>query len=267
MIGKQLIINLFQELDATSPYPNTWESSTLNEWSVKVSNKIKPTYYDTSPIEWSPDWMDRTSPHKLSKRELSIESPSSTPSIIPSTSMEPNVNDSEWYFTGAKLFPNVKGCGYPPMLNCSIFLWKHQVLGANYTCFYSKIDPALVLSDLDMKQVYINLILATAIPIPSFIMSVIYLAFAYFVIYAEDPVDPTSTVPGEAGELDPEDGDKEDIALVIEGGDDTGVEGDEDEEDIIKDIEIGTEESEQADELPDKAPESPQEITNAPSQG
>ncbi|XP_008545011.1 protein tipE isoform X1 [Microplitis demolitor] len=95
-------------------------------------------------------------------------------------------NDSEWYFTGAKLFPNVKGCGYPPILNCSIFYRQYTKIGHNFSCYYSKIDPGIVLSDLDMWQVYMNLVFAMAIPIPSFIISVIYLTFAYFKIYNED---------------------------------------------------------------------------------
>lgn len=95
-------------------------------------------------------------------------------------------NGSEWYYTSAKLFPNVKGCGYPPILNCSIFIKKYKDIGTNFTCYYSKIDPGLVISDLDMWQVYMNLVYAMAIPIPSFIISVIYLTIAYFKIYNED---------------------------------------------------------------------------------
>lgn len=95
-------------------------------------------------------------------------------------------NDSEWYYTGAKLFPNVKGCGYPPMLNCSIFLKTYKELGTNFSCYYSKVDPGLVISHLDMWQVYMNLVYAMAIPIPSFILSVVYLTFAYYKIYNDD---------------------------------------------------------------------------------
>ncbi|XP_034172461.2 protein tipE isoform X1 [Osmia lignaria lignaria] len=97
-------------------------------------------------------------------------------------------NDSEWYFTGAKLFPNVKGCGYPPMLNCSIFYRQYANIGQNFSCYYSKVDPGIVISDLDMWQVYMNLVYAMAIPIPSFIISVIYLTIAYFKIYNEEEV-------------------------------------------------------------------------------
>lgn len=92
-------------------------------------------------------------------------------------------NDSEWYFTGARLFPNVKGCGYPPILNCTVFYGKYMPLGTNYTCYYSRVDPGLVITELDMWQNTLNLVYAMAIPIPSFIISVIYLTFAYFKIY------------------------------------------------------------------------------------
>lgn len=95
-------------------------------------------------------------------------------------------NMSEWFFTGAKLFPNVKGCGYPPKLNCSIWLKQFIAIGSNFSCYYSRVDPGLVISDLDLRQNMLNLIYAMAIPIPSFIVSVIYLTFAYFKIYNED---------------------------------------------------------------------------------
>lgn len=95
-------------------------------------------------------------------------------------------NRSEWFFTGAKLFPNVKGCGYPPMLNCTIWSKKYKTIGTNFSCYYSRVDPGLVISDLDLKQNTLNLIFATCIPIPSFIISVIYLTFAYFKIYNDD---------------------------------------------------------------------------------
>lgn len=95
-------------------------------------------------------------------------------------------NTSEWFFIGARLFPNVKGCGYPPYLNCSIWTKKYKEIGSNYSCYYSRVDPSLVISDLDMKQNLLNLYYALFIPIPSFILAVIYLTFAYFKIYNED---------------------------------------------------------------------------------
>ncbi|XP_063238324.1 protein tipE [Bacillus rossius redtenbacheri] len=112
-------------------------------------------------------------------------------------------NDSEWYYVGAKLFPNVKGCGYPPMLNCTIFLKKYKEVGTNFSCYWSHIDPGLVISDLDMHQVYMNLVYAMGIPIPSFIASVIYLTFAYFKIYNEDEEEALVKDDGD-GDGDPE---------------------------------------------------------------
>ncbi|CAG9816490.1 unnamed protein product [Phaedon cochleariae] len=95
-------------------------------------------------------------------------------------------DDLQWSFREARLLPNVKGCGYPPMLNCSIFLKTYKEIGTNFSCYYSKIDPSMVISHLSMWQVYMNLVYALAIPIPSFILSVVYLAIAYFKIYNED---------------------------------------------------------------------------------
>ncbi|XP_044741622.1 protein tipE [Chrysoperla carnea] len=111
-------------------------------------------------------------------------------------------NNSEWFFTGAKLFPNVKGCGYPPILNCSIFYKKYMEIGTNFSCYYSTIDPGIVISELDMWQVYMNLVYAMAIPIPSFIASVIYLTFAYFKIYNDD--EETAPLEANAEDMDVE---------------------------------------------------------------
>lgn len=106
------------------------------------------------------------------------------PEVEPTTPSEDE--DSEWFYRDARLFPNVKGCGYPPMLNCSIFLKQYKEVGTNFSCYYSRVDPGLVISHLDMWQVYMNLVYAMAIPIPSFILSVIYLTFAYFMIYSDE---------------------------------------------------------------------------------
>ncbi|XP_018320605.1 protein tipE [Agrilus planipennis] len=121
-------------------------------------------------------------------------------------------NDSEWYYIGAKLFPNVKGCGYPPALNCTIFLKKYKGIGTNFSCYYSRVDPGLVISHLDMWQVYMNLVYAMAIPIPSFIVSVIYLTFAYFKIYNDD--EEKAPLEKNAEGLDEEGNSMEDIASL-----------------------------------------------------
>lgn len=118
--------------------------------------------------------------------KVPAEKPSEGLEFMEYTDSSLESNDSEWFFMGARLFPNVKGCGYPPMLNCSIWAKKYKEVGTNFSCYYSKVDPGLVISDLDMWQNTLNLVYAMAIPIPSFIISVIYLTFAYFKIYNED---------------------------------------------------------------------------------
>lgn len=88
----------------------------------------------------------------------------------------------KWFY-GARLFPNVKGCGYPPYLNCTIFNNTYVRVGANFSCYYSRADPSLVVSELDMKRVHLNLFCALVIPIVSFVLSVVYLTIAYLYIY------------------------------------------------------------------------------------
>lgn len=71
-------------------------------------------------------------------------------------------------------------------MNCTIWNKFYQQENSNFSCFYSRIDPRLVVTHLNMWKNSLHLILAMAIPIPSFIISVIYLTFAYFKIYNED---------------------------------------------------------------------------------
>jgi len=57
-----------------------------------------------------------------------------------------------------------------------------------------------------LPQVYMNLVYAMAIPIPSFIISVIYLTIAYFKIYNEDEEVLVGGEEGEEGEEEEGDG-------------------------------------------------------------
>jgi len=100
-----------------------------------------------------------------------------------------------WDYYGAHLFPNVKGCGYPPVVVCADFVTKFGPVGTNFSCFYSKVDRALVVTSYDMSRVIMDLVYSMAIPIPSFIISVVYLIFAYFRIYNTE----SSSSPHETG--------------------------------------------------------------------
>ncbi|XP_047352305.1 protein tipE isoform X3 [Vespa velutina] len=151
------------------------------------STRFKKPRYERAPRDY--DYIE-----DLDDEDFAEDDDAGLPKPFPTGLMG---NDSEWYFTGAKLFPNVKGCGYPPVLNCSIFYQQYANIGHNFSCYYSKVDPGIVISELDMWQVYMNLVYAMAIPIPSFIISVIYLTIAYFKIYNEDE---EALVGGEEGE-------------------------------------------------------------------
>jgi hypothetical protein len=121
-------------------------------------------------------------------------------------------NNSEFFYTYAELRPNIKGCGYPPFLNCTIWTKKYKDIGANFSCYYARADPLKVITDLDLWQNTLNLVYSTAIPIPSFIISVIYLAFAYFKIYNED--EENAPLDKNAEDIDVEGGDEDDLANV-----------------------------------------------------
>ena len=56
---------------------------------------------------------------------------------------------SEWDVTNASLFVNIKGCGYPPDVNCSIFEMKYSKVGRRYYCHYSRVNNSIVLDTYD----------------------------------------------------------------------------------------------------------------------
>ena len=55
--------------------------------------------------------------------------------------------------------------------------------GHNFTCFYSSLDPELVISRLDYEEITRSLLYSLAIPLPVFTLAVCYLVFAYLYIY------------------------------------------------------------------------------------
>lgn len=162
----------------TTPTIYTMDDEDDIAYAIEDSGRQKRAIREDNYIDNDKLYEDDT----ISSKETGLEDDYATE--IETTGLQPN--NSEWYYVGAKLFPNVKGCGYPPILNCSIFLKTYKDIGTNFSCYYSRVDPGLVISELDMDQVYMNLVYAMAIPIPSFIISVIYLTIAYFMIYNED---------------------------------------------------------------------------------
>ena len=85
-----------------------------------------------------------------------------------------------------KLFPNVKGCGYPPIVDCEEFAETYGKVNTNFTCFYSSIEPDLVITRLNYKEITRTLLYCFAIPVPVFTLSICYLLFAYLYIYRDE---------------------------------------------------------------------------------
>ena len=69
------------------------------------------------------------------------------------------------------------------ILTLSAFAATFGQLGRNFTCFYSSLDPELVISRLDYEEITRSLLYSLAIPLPVFSLAVCYLVFAYLYIY------------------------------------------------------------------------------------
>ena len=85
-----------------------------------------------------------------------------------------------------KLYPNVKGCGYPPRIDCSAFAKHFGETGRTFNCFFSQKEEGLVITELDHEEVYMVLLYSIALPLPIFFISILYLIFAYLYIYKGD---------------------------------------------------------------------------------
>ncbi len=53
-----------------------------------------------------------------------------------------------------KLYPNVRGCGYPPELNCDHFFSKFGAESQPYKCWISTVDNSIALTDFDLVSIH-----------------------------------------------------------------------------------------------------------------
>ena len=58
--------------------------------------------------------------------------------------------------------------------------------GINFTCYVSRLNPDLVVVDLDLQVVKNHLFYSLAVPIPCLFMAISYLVIAYKFIYNEN---------------------------------------------------------------------------------
>ncbi|CAB4070464.1 unnamed protein product [Lepeophtheirus salmonis] len=61
----------------------------------------------------------------------------------------------------ARLQPNVKGCGYPPRLNCATFIKEYSPNGSTYPCYVSQriSSEIIAVPELDLNEVKSDLFL------------------------------------------------------------------------------------------------------------
>uniref|UniRef100_A0A6A7G683 Protein tipE n=1 Tax=Hirondellea gigas TaxID=1518452 RepID=A0A6A7G683_9CRUS len=97
------------------------------------------------------------------------------------------IQEMEWDYKDAKLYPNVKGCGYPPEVNCTIFNRTFSTVGATFPCYHSNLKPEIALTDLNIEKVKLDLIYAIAIPWSLFLGSILYLLITYVGMSQPDP--------------------------------------------------------------------------------
>lgn len=73
----------------------------------------------------------------------------------------------------ARLYPNARGCGYPPHLQCQDFFDSYGDVGSVYPCWVSHLDPTIALTHLDLKKLKEE-VMYSLVPLASFILSTLY---------------------------------------------------------------------------------------------
>jgi Na+ channel auxiliary subunit TipE len=80
------------------------------------------------------------------------------------------------------LLVNIKGCGYPPEITCPMFADKYENLterGETFPCYYSRVNPWIVLEHYDFTESIVSIVAAISIPNGLFAIALIVLLFWY----------------------------------------------------------------------------------------
>jgi len=100
--------------------------------------------------------------------------------ILDQTTGEPTGEEMVVYDT--PLLINIKGCGYPPEVNCdqyAEFFSNQSELGLTFPCHYSKMNPWVVLSAYNEDEVITSIAYSLLIPNLLFILSLVVLVYWY----------------------------------------------------------------------------------------
>jgi len=85
--------------------------------------------------------------------------------------VDQNVQDISLNKKRAGLFVNVKGCGYPPDVDCERWIGQFGVNDSTIQCFYSRTNHSFAVTHTYPQEDERNLILATLVPIVCCIVS------------------------------------------------------------------------------------------------
>lgn len=80
------------------------------------------------------------------------------------------------------LLINIKGCGYPPNVDCAEFTIKYENIsktGQTFPCYYSRINPWIVLETYSFAESTTEIVASIAIPNGLFLISLIVLLYWY----------------------------------------------------------------------------------------
>jgi len=80
------------------------------------------------------------------------------------------------------LLINIKGCGYPPEVNCDAYAdkyYNHSMADQTFPCHYSRLNPWIVLSSYSKDDNVSSILSAILIPNGLFVLSVVVLVYWY----------------------------------------------------------------------------------------
>jgi len=80
------------------------------------------------------------------------------------------------------LLINIKGCGYPPETNCDTYAERyvnHSIEATTFPCYYSRMNPWIVLSHYDKDETVSSILFSILIPNVLFVLSLVVLVYWY----------------------------------------------------------------------------------------
>ena len=68
-------------------------------------------------------------------------------------------------------------------VDCEVFAAEFGQPETEYPCYFSQLDPELVITELDIREIYLTLLCCIFIPVTLFMTAVAYLVVACWYIY------------------------------------------------------------------------------------